>query len=116
MGGKTRRCHACRAAADAADGAFLTDPLSQILIFESSSFLGTSARRGRFVGMWKKSANQPAKKSAKKSVLLLAGALTASFGAAGAQQPPTPATPSQQTAPPAPVQSTNCAPMQPNGL
>jgi hypothetical protein len=66
--------------------------------------------------MWKKSANQPAKKSAKKSVLLLAGALTASFGTAGAQQPPTPATPSQQTAPPAPVQSTNCAPMQPNGL
>jgi hypothetical protein len=61
--------------------------------------------------MWKKSAEN----AIKTSVLLLACALTASFGAAGAQQPPTPATPSQQTAPPATVQSTNCAPMTPNG-
>jgi hypothetical protein len=59
--------------------------------------------------MWKKSANQSA------SALLLACVLTASFGAAAAQQPPTPATPPQQTAPPAPVQSTNCTPMPPNG-
>jgi hypothetical protein len=61
--------------------------------------------------MWKKSADQPVK----IAVLLLTCALTASFGAAGAQQPPTRVTPSPQTAPPAPMQSADCAPMTPNG-
>jgi hypothetical protein len=50
-----------------------------------------------------------------KHALLLTCVLAASFGAAGAQQPPTRATPPQQTAPPASVQSTNCAPMPSNG-
>jgi hypothetical protein len=50
-----------------------------------------------------------------KHALLLTCVLAVSFGAAGAQQPPKAATPSQQTAPPALVQSTNCAPMTPNG-
>ena len=61
--------------------------------------------------MWNKSAKKPAK----KSVVLLACALTASFGASHAQQPPTSTTPTQRTAPPAPAQSANCAPMPSSG-
>jgi hypothetical protein len=49
-----------------------------------------------------------------KPALLLACAMTASLGAAYAQQPPTSATP-PRTAPPAAVQAANCAPMAPTG-
>jgi hypothetical protein len=72
---------------------------------------GTSARGSRSVRMWKKSADQPVKKSA----LVLSCVLAATLSAAGAQQPPTSVTPPQQTAPPAPAQSANCAPMAPSG-
>ena len=58
---------------------------------------------------------KPANVAAIKTALLLTCALTAWFAAAGAQQPPTRATPSQQTAPPAPARSANCAPMPPKG-
>ena len=47
-----------------------------------------------------------------KSSLLLSGVLIALSGAAGAQAPPTPATPPAQTAPPPAVRTTNCTPMQ----
>jgi len=50
-----------------------------------------------------------------KPALLLTCVLTASFGAASAQKPPTPANPVQQTAPPAPARSANCAPLPPAG-
>jgi hypothetical protein len=49
-----------------------------------------------------------------KHTLLLSGILIAVAGAAGAQAPPTPATPPAQTAPP--VRQTNCTPMQPSPL
>lgn len=49
-----------------------------------------------------------------KSSLLLSGVLIAVSSVAGAQAPPTPATPPAQTAPPPPVRSTNCAPMPPS--
>jgi hypothetical protein len=51
----------------------------------------------------------------KKPALLLTCMLLVPLGAAGAQQPPTGAAPPQRTAPPAPVQSANCAPMPPTG-
>ena len=43
---------------------------------------------------------------------LLSGVLIAFSGVAGAQAPPSPATPPAQTAPLAPVRATTCAPMQ----
>ncbi len=61
--------------------------------------------------MWKRSANT----SLKKSAVLLACVLTASFAASRAQQPPTQAGPPQQTAPPPQAQSANCAPMPSGG-
>jgi len=48
-----------------------------------------------------------------KPTLLLSCALIVAPGLAVAQAPPSPATPPQQTAPPVPPPSTNCAPMQP---
>jgi hypothetical protein len=48
-----------------------------------------------------------------KSALLLSCVLTAVSGVAGAQAPPSPATPPAQTAPPSPARATNCAPMPP---
>jgi hypothetical protein len=50
----------------------------------------------------------------KKPALILTCVMTASLGAANAQQPPSSAAPAQ-TAPPASVQSANCAPMSPTG-
>src|SRR3989337_588444 len=47
-----------------------------------------------------------------KSSLLLSCMLIAVSGVAGAQAPPSPATPPAQTAPP-PVRANNCAPMPP---
>jgi hypothetical protein len=47
--------------------------------------------------------------------LLMTCVAAASLGAVRAQQPPTAATPPQQTAPPAPARAGNCAPMPPNG-
>jgi hypothetical protein len=49
----------------------------------------------------------------KKHSLLLCCVLAATSEMAGAQAPPTPATPPAQTAPPAPGLATNCTPMQP---
>jgi hypothetical protein len=46
-------------------------------------------------------------------VALFSYALMAASGTAGAQAPPTPATPPARTAPPAPARATDCAPMQP---
>jgi hypothetical protein len=46
-----------------------------------------------------------------KSSLLLSGVLIAVSGVAGAQAPPSPATPPAQTAPPSPDRAANCAPM-----
>jgi len=46
-----------------------------------------------------------------KSSLLLSCALIAVSGVAGAQAPPSPATPPAQTAPPSPERAANCAPM-----
>ena len=48
-----------------------------------------------------------------KPILLLSGVLIAFSGVAGAQAPPSPATPPAQTAPPPPVRANNCAPMPP---
>jgi hypothetical protein len=48
-----------------------------------------------------------------KSSLLLSGVLMAFSGVAGAQAPPSPATPPAQTAPPAPARATDCAPLPP---
>ena len=50
-----------------------------------------------------------------KPTLLLSCALLVSPAVALAQAPPTRATPAQQTAPPPPHDSANCAPMSPNG-
>lgn len=47
-----------------------------------------------------------------KCTLLITSILLASAGSALAQAPPTPATPPQQTAPPAPYRPQNCAPME----
>jgi len=44
--------------------------------------------------------------------LLISIMLLASAGSVAAQAPPSPATPPQQTVPPAPSQPTNCAPME----
>jgi hypothetical protein len=46
-----------------------------------------------------------------KSALLISSMLLASAGSAIAQAPPAPATPPQQTAPPAPQRSSTCAAM-----
>ena len=46
-----------------------------------------------------------------KSSLLLLCVLMAVSGVAGAQAPPSPATPPAQTAPPSPERAANCAPM-----
>jgi hypothetical protein len=46
-----------------------------------------------------------------KSTLFLSGVLIGLSGVAGAQAPPSPATPPAQTAPPSPARATNCAPM-----
>jgi hypothetical protein len=48
--------------------------------------------------------------------LLISCMLLASTGSAPAQAPPTPSTPAQQTAPPAPNRPQNCAPMERGGL
>jgi hypothetical protein len=87
------------------------EPRSDSIGTEKALVPGTSRRGSRSVRMSKKSANHPVKKSA----LVLSCVLAATFGAAGAQQPPTSVTPPQQTAPPAPGQSANCAPMAPKG-
>jgi hypothetical protein len=50
-----------------------------------------------------------------KPTLLLSCVLMASPAVALAQAPPTKATPAQQTAPPPPRDSANCAPMSPDG-
>lgn len=47
-----------------------------------------------------------------RSKLIFMTALIAASGAAIAQAPPAPATPPQQTAPPAPQRSANCAPTE----
>jgi hypothetical protein len=47
-----------------------------------------------------------------KSSLLLSCVLMAVSSVAGAQAPPSPATPPAQTAPPAPARASNCAPTQ----
>ncbi len=47
-----------------------------------------------------------------KCTLFLSGVLIAVSGVAGAQAPPSPATPPAQTAPPAPARASNCAPTQ----
>jgi len=47
--------------------------------------------------------------------LILMTALFAASGGAIAQAPPAPATPPQQTAPPAPTQAANCAPTEHSG-
>ena len=49
-----------------------------------------------------------------KQSLFISCALIAVSGAAIAQAPPAPATPPAQTAPPAPMRTANCAPMQPS--
>ena len=49
-----------------------------------------------------------------KSVTLLSAVLIAVSNVAGAQAPPTPATPPAQTAPPPPLRANNCAPMPPS--
>jgi hypothetical protein len=49
-----------------------------------------------------------------KPKLLFATALIAASGTAIAQAPPAPATPLQQTAPPAPQRSTDCTPTRPD--
>jgi hypothetical protein len=48
-----------------------------------------------------------------KRALFLSCILMAVSGGADAQAPPGPATPPAQTAPPSPLRSVNCAPMQP---
>ncbi len=48
-----------------------------------------------------------------QSSLLLSGLLIAFSGVAGAQAPPSPATPPARTAPPSPERAANCAPMPP---
>jgi hypothetical protein len=48
----------------------------------------------------------------KNYALLIVSMLLASAGSAAAQAPPSPATPAQQTAPPAPNRPVNCAPME----
>jgi hypothetical protein len=50
-----------------------------------------------------------------KFELLLLSFVLAGSGMTFAQAPPTPVTPSQQTAPPAPEHATNCAPAAPRG-
>src|SRR5438552_18311815 len=47
-----------------------------------------------------------------KSALLFSTMLVASAGSTLAQAPPSPSTPAQQTAPPAPDRPSNCAPME----
>jgi hypothetical protein len=47
---------------------------------------------------------------------LLISILLVSAGSATAQAPPTPSTPAQQTAPPAPNRAANCAPMEKGAL
>jgi hypothetical protein len=47
--------------------------------------------------------------------LLLVSFMLAGSGVTFAQAPPTPVTPQQKTAPPAPEHSTNCAPAGPRG-
>lgn len=47
-----------------------------------------------------------------KRMLLISSVVLASAGSALAQAPPTPATPAQQTAPPAPNRPQACAPME----
>src|SRR5262245_32626533 len=49
-----------------------------------------------------------------RSKLILASLVIAAPGAAIAQSPPAPATPPQQTAPPSPQRSSDCAPVLPN--
>ena len=48
-----------------------------------------------------------------KHSLYISCILMAASGMAGAQAPPTPATPPAETAPPTPARSDSCAPMQP---
>jgi len=48
--------------------------------------------------------------------LVISCMLLASAGSAVAQAPPSPTTPAQQTAPPAPNRPQNCAPMERGGL
>src|ERR1700674_4331738 len=96
LGRQTWRGQPDRAPPDAADGAFLADPLPQIL----TGSAGTSVRAGRFPGMQMKHS------------LLISCALFAASGAAFAQAPPMPATPPAQTAPPSPARSTECTPTQ----
>ncbi|MCP4617407.1 MAG: hypothetical protein GY844_13360 [Bradyrhizobium sp.] len=48
----------------------------------------------------------------KNPALLVASLMLASAGSALAQAPPSPLTPAQQTAPPAPDRPANCAPME----
>jgi hypothetical protein len=51
-----------------------------------------------------------------RELFFITCALTLSCGVASAQKPPDPTKPAQQqTAPPAPVQSADCAPMAPKG-
>src|SRR5258707_5939696 len=62
---------------------------------------GTSARAGRFPSMLV------------KHLLVLSGVMVPASGVAVAQAPPTPATPPAQTALPAPIPTTDCAPTKP---
>ena len=66
-----------------------------------SALRGTSARAGRFPSMLM------------KHFLLLSGVMVSASSVAVAQAPPTPATPPAQTAPPAPIRSSDCAPTKP---
>ena len=63
---------------------------------------GTSAHPGRFRCMWTRSG------------LIFASLLITAPSAAVAQAPPSPATPQQQTAPPAAQRSSDCVPAQPS--
>jgi hypothetical protein len=62
---------------------------------------GTSARTGGFQSMLM------------KHLLLLFGVMVSASSVAVAQAPPTPVTPPAQTAPPAPIRSSDCAPTKP---
>src|SRR3974390_3207510 len=98
LGRQARRRYPDRAASHAADGTFFPHSLPQILKVWSVR-CGTSARSGRFLGMWRKHA------------VVAICALTGVAGGGGARAPPPPAPPPAQTAAPAPA--ADCSPMRP---
>src|SRR6202012_277461 len=113
VGGAAWRRYARRAPADATDGAFLADPLSQILSRFSELSIKIPHDRA-WAAVTKEQPSGPLRfPSMTRKPFLAASCALMLASAAHAQAPAAPATPPAQTATPAASQPTNCAPMSP---